>query len=212
VEEFRGSGTYTTPFYIYSAKTRQTTNTTLRVDTRQKTAILVQPLVGFKTKVNLSGPSTAMTKGISRVTAIVERQVAGFHGMTARDALTEQKLAVAKMLDGADAFQHGETSGEQLPVVSSPAGMQIPRVLKSVPARYTPEALRAGVKGLVTISFVVDTGGHPTDIRVLKSLGMGLDEEAINAVSQYRFTPAMETLTGKLRRYAMTLEVNFQPH
>jgi protein TonB len=90
--------------------------------------------------------------------------------------------------------------------------MQIPRVLKSVPARYTPEALRAGVKGLVTISFVVDTGGHPTDIRVLKSLGMGLDEEAINAVSQYRFTPAMETLTGKLRRYAMTLEVNFQPH
>jgi protein TonB len=68
------------------------------------------------------------------------------------------------------------------------------------------------VKGVVTVSFVVDTGGHPTDVRVVKSLGMGLDKEAIEAVSQYRFTPAMELQTGKLRRYAMTLSVNFQPH
>jgi hypothetical protein len=37
----------------------------------------------------------------------------------------------------------------------------------------------------------VDTAGQPTDIRVVKSLGFGLDEEAIKAVSQYRFMPAM---------------------
>jgi TonB family protein len=42
------------------------------------------------------------------------------------------------------------------------------------------------------LSIVIDVDGRARDIRVVKSLGMGLDEKAIEAVTRWRFKPALK--------------------
>jgi len=64
-----------------------------------------------------------------------------------------------------------------------------PRVLTQVRPAYTSEALLNRVQGSVTLELVVRANGSPSDIRVVRSLDPGLDEQAIGAVSQWRFVP-----------------------
>ena len=45
--------------------------------------------------------------------------------------------------------------------------------------------------GLVLVSLTVDTNGMPKDVAVERRLGYGLDEEAVKAVSQWRFKPGL---------------------
>ena len=55
---------------------------------------------------------------------------------------------------------------------------------------------------------VVGKDGKPYDIRVRQSLGMGLDEKAIEAVRRWRFRPA--TLNGQPVATQIAVEVNFR--
>ena len=71
-------------------------------------------------------------------------------------------------------------------------GFTPPHVLSSVTPQYTPEARAAKFSGKCVIALTVDTQGNPINVHVEKPIGMGLDENAINAVKQYRFTPAMQ--------------------
>jgi len=66
-----------------------------------------------------------------------------------------------------------------------------PRLLSSVNPEYTPEARAAKFSGKCIVGLTVDATGKPIDVKVVKPLGMGLDENAVKAVSQYRFSPAM---------------------
>jgi len=63
-------------------------------------------------------------------------------------------------------------------------------VAKTEPA-ITDEARQAGVGGLVLVSLTVDAEGLPHDVAVERRLGYGLDEEAVKAVSQWRFRPGL---------------------
>ncbi|MEI9971053.1 MAG: energy transducer TonB [Ignavibacteriota bacterium] len=54
----------------------------------------------------------------------------------------------------------------------------------------TPEAKRANLSGEIILRFTLQADGVPTDISVKKGLGGGLDESAINALSQHRWKPA----------------------
>ncbi len=56
---------------------------------------------------------------------------------------------------------------------------------------YTEEARKAKLSGVVTLAIVVDSQGIPRDIRIVRSLGMGLDQKAVETVSSWRFKPAM---------------------
>jgi TonB family protein len=58
-------------------------------------------------------------------------------------------------------------------------------------AEFSDEARKAKYQGTVEVTFVVDTKGNPQNPRVVRPLGMGLDEKAIEAVMKYRFKPAM---------------------
>jgi TonB family protein len=51
-------------------------------------------------------------------------------------------------------------------------------------------AQQAGYGGTPLLAFVVDTNGKPTEIRIVRPVGMGLDEEAVKVASQLRFKPA----------------------
>ena len=73
---------------------------------------------------------------------------------------------------------------------------------------FSEEARKARWQGEVLLELVVDETGKPRDIRVVKSLGLGLDEEAIKAVSSWRFKPG--TKDGKPVTVEAQIEVNFR--
>ena len=69
------------------------------------------------------------------------------------------------------------------------SGMVPPTLLTQVKPRYTPDAMRQRIQGTVTLEVVVSREGIPVAIRVTRSLDPGLDEEAIAAAREWRFTP-----------------------
>ena len=87
-------------------------------------------------------------------------------------------------------------------------GVSAPSLVYKVEAEFSEEARKAKMSGVVTVGFVVDEKGNVTRARVIRGLGMGLDEKAIEAVRQYRFKPAMEN--GKPVKVEVNVEVNFQ--
>ncbi len=76
-------------------------------------------------------------------------------------------------------------------VMSVGGGVSAPQLLHSVEPEFTDAARQARYQGVVSIQLIVDTSGNPENIQVVRHLGMGLDEKAIDAVRQYRFRPAM---------------------
>ena len=72
---------------------------------------------------------------------------------------------------------------------------------------FSEEARRARYDGTCVLWLVVDAKGMPRDIMVHRSLGMGLDEKAIEAVRQWRFKPAMKDRVPVAVR--ISVEVSF---
>jgi TonB family protein len=70
------------------------------------------------------------------------------------------------------------------------SGIQAPRLLKEVRADYTEDARQRGVSGEVVLEIVVRRDGSVGDIRILQGLAGGLNDRAIQAVRQWKFSPA----------------------
>jgi TonB family protein len=87
-------------------------------------------------------------------------------------------------------------------------GVSSPSLLFKVEPEYSEEARKAKLQGTVTLYVEVDPSGHPTNIRVIHSLGLGLDEKAIEAVRRWKFRPGMKD--GKPVFVAANIEVNFR--
>jgi periplasmic protein TonB len=68
---------------------------------------------------------------------------------------------------------------------------QEPKVLHSIEPEYSEEARKARYQGTVVLGIDIDVTGHVSNIRVLRGLGLGLDEKAMAAVAQWLFRPAM---------------------
>jgi protein TonB len=86
-------------------------------------------------------------------------------------------------------------------------GVSPPVLIYSVDAEFSDEARRAKYQGVSVVSLIVDAHGLPQRIRVVRKLGMGLDEKAVEAVRQYKFRPS--TYQGKPVPVEITIEVNF---
>jgi protein TonB len=69
-------------------------------------------------------------------------------------------------------------------------GVSAPRALYAPDPEYSEEARKAKYQGTVVLWVVVGADGRPRDIRIARSVGMGLDEKAVEAVRQWRFEPA----------------------
>lgn len=87
-------------------------------------------------------------------------------------------------------------------------GVTQPSILAKVDPEYSEEARKAKYSGTVTLAIIVDTEGKARDIHVVKSLGMGLDEKAIEAVMKWKFNPGKKD--GKAVNVRATIEVNFR--
>lgn len=70
-------------------------------------------------------------------------------------------------------------------------GVSAPRPIYDPDPEYSEEARKAKFQGTVLLSAVIGPDGKPKDLRVLRSLGLGLDEKAVEAVRKWRFSPAM---------------------
>jgi len=87
-------------------------------------------------------------------------------------------------------------------------GVSVPEVIYNPEPSFSEEARKSKTQGIVLLMVVVGKDGKPYDIRVRQSLGMGLDEKAIEAVTRWRFRPA--TLNGQPVATQISVEVNFR--
>lgn len=70
------------------------------------------------------------------------------------------------------------------------SGITPPELVREVKPDYTEEARRRSLTGDVVLEIVVRSDGRVGNVRVLQGLGAGLDQRAVEAVRQWRFTPA----------------------
>lgn len=88
--------------------------------------------------------------------------------------------------------------------------LRSPRPIYSPEPEYSDEARKVKHQGTVILWGVVGTDGLPRQLRVARSLGMGLDEKALEAVKNWRFDPAMKD--GQPVAVQIKIEVNFRLH
>jgi TonB family protein len=91
---------------------------------------------------------------------------------------------------------------------SAPVTAPVP--LKTVTAHYTDSARKEKIMGDCLVRIIVDAYGSPQHPQIIQSLDPGLDQEAIKAVMQWRFKPAMRD--GKPVPVQITLAINFKLH
>jgi TonB family protein len=87
-------------------------------------------------------------------------------------------------------------------------GVSAPRAIFSPDPEYSEEARKAKWQGTVVLWVVIGPDGKPRDVRVQRSLGMGLDEKAIEAVRSWKFEPAKKD--GQPVAVQVNVEVNFR--
>lgn len=71
-------------------------------------------------------------------------------------------------------------------------GISAPTAISAPDPDYTEEARRAKKQGVCELWLIVDSTGHPRDIKVIRGLGFGLDAKALEAVKQWKFQPALK--------------------
>jgi TonB family protein len=87
-------------------------------------------------------------------------------------------------------------------------GVSAPRAIFQPDPEYSEEARKAKFQGTCVLGLVVGPDGRPRDIKVQRSLGLGLDEKAMEAVKNWRFDPALKD--GKPVAVQISVEVDFR--
>jgi len=87
-------------------------------------------------------------------------------------------------------------------------GVSAPTLIYKVEPEYSEEARKAKFSGTVILTVIVDDKGLPRELKVIRPLGLGLDEKAIEAVMKWRFKPGFKD--GRPVAVAAVIEVNFR--
>ncbi len=88
------------------------------------------------------------------------------------------------------------------------SGVTAPHTIYDPEPEYSEEARKVKYQGVVVLQIIVGADGFPRDIRVARSLGLGLDEKAVEAVRQWRFEPGR--MDGTPVAVVVNVEVNFR--
>jgi len=83
-----------------------------------------------------------------------------------------------------------------------------PRAIVKTAPKYTEEARKERLQGVVVLQAIIDRSGAVREVEVLKGLAMGLEEAAVAAIMGWRFEPA--TLLGKPVEVYYNLTINFR--
>jgi periplasmic protein TonB len=87
-------------------------------------------------------------------------------------------------------------------------GVTAPTLLYKVEPEYSEEARKAKYQGTVVLYVEVDPSGRAVNPKVIRSLGLGLDEKAVEAVQKWKFRPGYKD--GRPVTVIATIEVNFR--
>jgi periplasmic protein TonB len=87
-------------------------------------------------------------------------------------------------------------------------GVSVPKAIYQPDPEYSEKARKKKFQGVCVLSLVVGADGKTRDIKVVRPLGMGLDEQAIKAVTQWKFEPALKD--GQPVAVQIAVEVNFR--
>ena len=87
-------------------------------------------------------------------------------------------------------FAIGDGGGDNDGPIQIGQGITPPVTLTRVSPLYTESARRARIEGVMILEAVIDRQGNVGEIKVLKGLGFGLDENAVSAVARWKFRPA----------------------
>jgi TonB family protein len=120
-------------------------------------------------------------------------------------AIRDQAAAVRKA-QGAKAVTIRQASGPN--VFRMGNGVTAPAVISKVEPEYTEEARLAKYQGTVVVSTEIGPDGVAQSMKVIRGLGLGLDEQAVKAISQWKFKPG--TKDGQPVAVTATIEVNFR--
>jgi TonB family protein len=147
-------------------------------------------------------PALAMAKKFSletRLIAILNR-TADRRGPSAKRCAVVAAAAIGVSL---------VIASVQAPVAAEPvANAQAPEVVEyTTPPLYSDEGRSRGIEGSVLVSVRVGVDGHLSDLRVVRGLGFGLDENALLAVREWKFRPALRN--GKPLDMAAEVSVEF---
>jgi TonB family protein len=82
-----------------------------------------------------------------------------------------------------------------------------PKIISAPDAAYSEQARSAHFNGKVRVALTVDEGGHATNLWLTRPVGLGLDAQALKAVSGYVFQPA--TCDGVPVKKVLMIEVSF---
>jgi TonB family protein len=108
-----------------------------------------------------------------------------------------------------DSTGSGVTSSPEPPGVSRVGnGVTPPRAIYAPDPEYSEEARKEGFQGTCVLWLIVSPEGLPRDIRVKRAIGHGLDEEAVEAIKQWKFEPAQKD--GKPVALQINVEVSFR--
>lgn len=90
------------------------------------------------------------------------------------------------------------------------ADVELPRLLERVQPEYTELAIRARLQCTVFLEAVIGKAGEVMDVKILRGCRLGLDESALNAVYQWRYTPT--TVNGRPVEVIVNVTVHFELH
>jgi periplasmic protein TonB len=102
----------------------------------------------------------------------------------------------------------GEGGGTGGGVYHAGGDVSMPQLVSKVEPEYSEEARKAKYSGTVLLSIIVDERGLPRDIRVIRPVGLGLDEKAVEAVTHWRFRPGLKG--GRAVAVQANIEVSFR--
>ncbi len=102
----------------------------------------------------------------------------------------------------------GEGGGVGGGVYSVGGGVSAPIPIYKPEPAYSEEARKAKYQGTVVLWIIVDASGAVTDCKVVKPLGLGLDEKAVEAIRTWKFKPALKNGTPVAVR--VMVEVGFR--
>jgi TonB family protein len=87
-------------------------------------------------------------------------------------------------------------------------GVTAPVLVSKIEPEYSEEARVAKIQGTVVLSIVIGVDGHAYDATLARSIGFGLDEQALDAVMQWQFKPGAQN--GLPVPVIAQIEVNFR--
>jgi TonB family protein len=87
-------------------------------------------------------------------------------------------------------------------------GVSAPKVIDAPDPDYSEEARKAKYQGTCILWLIVGPDGRPRDLKIARTLGMGLDQKAIEAVRRWKFEPAK--MNGQPVAVQINVEVNFR--